>query len=179
MLYERRGFSLRTVMPTVLDLAARGYNAAYYRSAHAVVNFATNYAPGALRSGSDPNYRIGAMVFTSLAPIQSNIYGTYNHVAIVVRGTNANMTFEQALDYVLVAQVSYSSQGYFESAFDSQALPLSPDNGVGRYEVISLRTYLIKHLLRVPLATASNVENIGFLTNAAARYLSHWAPPEL
>jgi hypothetical protein len=149
----------------------------------AVVDFATKYEPSLLRNGADPTYRIGEMVFTAIASIRPDQFSSYNHVAIVVRGANTGMPFEQALDYVLVAQISYSSQGYFTSSFEPTSLNLSPSNSGGRYEIITLRTYLIKHLLGaiqyVPPALPPNVMNIDELRNGANQYLRHWAPSEI
>jgi hypothetical protein len=176
VLYERQGFSLKNIMPNYIS----GYNEAYYRNVPGVVDFASNYASSFMLSGGDPNYRIGEMVFTSISPIQYGYFASYNHVAIVVRGAEPNMSFEQALDYVLVAQISYSSQGFFSSSFQAGSLALSPQGSGGRYEVITLRTYLLKHLLgAMPQPVISNVMDINELLNGASLYLRHWAPSEI
>ncbi len=56
------------------------------------------------------------------------------HVGIVIRGgTN--------IDEILIAQISYSSEGFYTSV-DEDGNPIKQ----GRFEVITLRTYLYKHL---------------------------------
>jgi hypothetical protein len=179
VLYRRLGYSLKDDMLANPDYALNdNYNAAFYRNVPAVVDFADWKAQRGFNrlktGGTEFTYQIGESVFTSSGQINSLEYSKYNHVGLVARGILPNMTFEQALDYVLIAQISYSSQGFFVSSSNDRGLNIAPNGFVGRYEVITLRTYLYKHLTGINVAI-----DLSNLSNLANLYLRHWSPSEL
>jgi hypothetical protein len=99
----------------------------------------------------------------------------YFHSGIVVRGYTG--TFEEALDYVLIAQMSFSSQGYFiNDGNEADATLFSEEQYVGRFEVITLRSYLYKNLLAQGESVPPDPRQLQTL---ASRFLAHGRPSEL
>jgi len=183
-LYKRAGYDLRNKISTDAEVMNRYPNPAYSRYVPAVANFA-HIATGGNTNGATPNYQIGEMVFLfspqDLTP-NSLPYDGYTHVGIVVRGNYSGNDLNAALDQVLIAQISYSSQGFYRAISQSN-LGLAPSEYVGRFEVVSLRTYLTKHLLSIPAGSlpAGVVASPSNSTEwaAAAMLMSHWSPNEL
>jgi hypothetical protein len=114
-----------------------------------VQDFVNLTAGGKIDPGGQLNYQVGDQVLL----INPSLIRF--HTGIVVRGASSS-DFNSVLDQVLIAQISFSSQGFFKS--NSDLFYLSPSTGetftndtpvnfAGRFEVITLRTYLYKAIL--------------------------------
>ncbi|QPC82057.1 hypothetical protein G4Y79_20585 [Phototrophicus methaneseepsis] len=81
-----------------------------------------------------------------------------------------------ALDDVLIAQLSFSSQGFFETKDDQDNDSIS-----GRFEVITLRTYLYKHASSVgeDIPNPSDPDYTQVLLDLANTYLRRARVPGL
>lgn len=165
-LYLRAGYDLRSRM--LLDNSIRekmivqdppAYKlAALDRNVVPVAEFLTN--SNRLFSGNTTPYRVGDMVFLK-DNVAIDLPGYFYHVGVVVRGQSSSAsTIDQILDEVLIAQNSYTSQGFYMSKTDSGI-----GQTIGKFEVITLRTYLNK---------ASG--NTGSQSPAISNYLAHGIP---
>lgn len=161
----------------IFNPAVHQYNEAYFRNVPAMADFGD-----IARDGGVIDYRIGEMAFLYDPTLYAgqnidNDFLRYPHIGIVVRGATLGMPFDQALDHVLIAQISYTSQGFFQSASDS--IELSPPGWAGRFEIITLRTYLYKHMTNI--STEQNPVQVPPVNpqDAANIYMAHWAPVDL
>ncbi len=82
-------------------------------------------------------------LFASLPLGDGSNFADQYHMGIIVRGGTS-------LDDILIAQLSYSAEGFFHSVDDmiiNSTIPGHPGSravGTGRFEVITLRTYLAR-----------------------------------
>lgn len=128
---------------------------------------------GQIKAGGETPYVIGDIAFLSDASRTDHFQ--YFHSGIVIRGYSG--AFEDALDYVLIAQMSFSSQGYFtnDRSFARESA-YSAKEHVGRFEIITLRTYLYKSLIGqgrpIPTTPAD-------IQSEANKYMAHGRPSEI
>jgi hypothetical protein len=127
---------------------------------------------GIYRNGTQLPYSVGDLVF---------LYEPgwdWTHVAVVIRtckpdeSGNQCSSFTDILEQTFVAQMSFSSQGFFSS--NTEASDFANSGTIGRFEVITLETYLRK------AAISQNYTNInldGFDIGVfAAERISHGHP---
>lgn len=167
-LYRANGIDLEAEMRRALDYS--GYQNPVSRLVPSVYNFIASQRM--ILRGDEGPYTIGEIAFL-WRPEEG-----YFHSGIVMRGAVLGTPLEEMLDQVLIAQLSFSSQGYFtnngEHADDTL---FSEERYVGRFEIITLRTYLYKNLLGtnqvVPPPNAETLEQ------NASQYMAHGRPSEL
>jgi hypothetical protein len=154
VLYYRTGYDLQGQMEIRYPVGSQfrtNYQVtnAWSRNVVSVGQFLIDEGSG-IQDGNAMPYRIGEMIFLRTGRNAAQP-GLLTHVGLIVKGYNGVVTgaedFEQVLDEVLVAQIAYSSTGFFESTYNPGiTLPLTSAPFIGRFEVITLRTYLYKHL---------------------------------
>jgi hypothetical protein len=129
-LYLRVGYDLQTKMvnSTLFNGPFVDYASRNIDTVEKFINQIEGVSTKGLQTGP---YIIGELVI--LAHSSNVAY----HTGIVVHGSNSS-NFEQVLDEVLIAQMSYSAEGFFTSNAGT----------IGKFEVITLRTYLYRLMSR-------------------------------
>jgi uncharacterized repeat protein (TIGR01451 family) len=170
-LYKYNGINLENNMRQIGEFSFSNYPNRVSRYVPTVYRYLQ--LQGRVYSGSVIPYVIGDIAF--LSDGNSSNQFQYFHSGIVVKGYNG--TFEEALDRVLIAQMSFSSQGYFtnDGSFVDNT-NFSSEQFIGRFEVITLRTYLYKNLLAQQQLVPFGISELQTLADT---YLAHGRPIEL
>jgi len=137
-LYLRAGYDLSQKMTNENTIGALAYRS---RNVISSYSFLKNIG-SAIYIGSQFPYRTGEMIYVFDD-------GSAYHVGLVVRGGNN-------LDDIIIAQNSYSSLGFFYSR-DQETNAIQR---IGRFEVITLRTFLYKASGSVPPNVSQRLDEV-------------------
>jgi Tol biopolymer transport system component len=171
-LYLASGFDLETTMRQTPGFSLDAYANPVSRFVPTVYEYLRTQ--GRALQGSFMPYVVGDIAFLGYG-IAPGTLSDYFHSGIVVRGYTGS--FQDGLDQVLIAQMSFSSQGYFtniEEYVDDSIF--SDGQYAGRFEVITLRTYLYKNLLARGVDIPTNPSQLQTLANT---YMAHGRPTGL